>query len=65
MQRLEDVLLYAGNAKKVIALVSRDKRLARLTLAIPAAATTWRLAIADVKKAERWLSGVAEEKNAR
>ena len=65
MQRLDDVLLYAGNAKKVIALVSRDKRLARLTLAIPAAATTWRLAIADVKKAERWLSGVAEEKNAR
>ncbi len=58
MQRLDDVLLYAGTANKITALVSRDKRLLRLPLSIPAAATTWRLDIADVKKVERWLSGV-------
>ncbi len=58
MQRLDDVLLYAGTAKRITVLVSRDKRLLRLPLNIPAAATTWRLAIADVKKVERWLSAV-------
>jgi predicted metalloprotease with PDZ domain len=58
MQRLDDLLLYAGTAKKITALVSRDKRFLRLILTIPAAATTWRLAVADVKKVDRWLTGV-------
>ena len=57
LHRLDDVLLYAGTAKKMTALVSRDKRLLRLTLALPASVTTWRLAIADVKKVDHWLSG--------
>ena len=59
MQRLDDLLLYAEAAKKVNALVSRDKRLLRLPLNIPAAATTWRLLIDDVKKVDRWLSGLS------
>ena len=58
MQRLDDLLLYAGVAKKVTALVSRDKRLVRLELTIPPAATTWQLVIKDTKKLDAWLSEV-------
>ena len=56
MQRLDDLLLYAGTAKKVVALVSRDKRLLRLDLAIPPPATTWRLAVKDAAKVQAWLT---------
>ena len=56
MQRLDDLLLYAGTAKKVIALVSRDKRLIRLELTIPPPATTWRLAVKDAAKVDAWLA---------
>ena len=56
MQRLDDLLLYAGTAKKVIALVARDKRLLRLELTIPPPATTWRLAAKDTAKVEAWLA---------
>ena len=55
MQRLDDLLLYAGAAKKVSALVSRDKRILRLELSIPPPATTWRLGIKDAAKVEAWL----------
>ena len=55
MQRLDDLLLYAGIAKKVIALVARDKRLLRLELTIPPPATTWRLAVKDAAKVDAWL----------
>ena len=56
IQRLDDLLLYAGTAKKVTALVSRDKRLVRLELTIPPLATTWRLTIKDVVKVDAWLA---------
>ena len=56
MQRLDDLLLYAGTAKKVIALVARDKRLVRLELAMPPLAITWRLAIKDAAKVDAWLA---------
>ncbi len=56
MQRLDDLLLYAGTAKKITALVSRDKRILRLELAIPPPATTWRLAIKDAAKVDAWLA---------
>ncbi len=56
MQRLDDLLLYAGGAKKVIALVSRDKRFVRLELTLPPPATTWRLAIKDAAKVDAWLA---------
>ena len=55
MQRLDDLLLYAGLAKKVNALVSRDKRLVRLELTLPPPSTTWRLAIKDAAKVDAWL----------
>ncbi len=56
MQRLDDLLLYAGTAKKVAVLVSRDKRILRLELSIPPPATTWRLAIKDAAKVDAWLA---------
>ena len=56
MQHLDDLLLYAGTAKKVIAQVARDKRLLRLELLMPPPATTWRLAIKDVAKVDTWLA---------
>ncbi len=59
MSRLDDLLLYAGKAKKVIALVARDKRLLRLELAMPTPATTWRLAVQDADKVQQWLAPVA------
>ena len=43
LTRLEDLPLYAGPARRVVALVARDKRLLRLPLELPAGATTWRL----------------------
>ncbi len=55
MQRLDDLPLYAGSAKKVVALVSRDKRLLRLDLTLPPPSTTWRLAIKDGAKVDAWL----------
>jgi predicted metalloprotease with PDZ domain len=37
MAKLDDLLLYAGTHRKVIALVARDRRLLRLELHLPAA----------------------------
>ncbi|MBK5206844.1 MAG: M61 family metallopeptidase, partial [Polaromonas sp.] len=56
MSRLDDLMLYAGTAKKIIALVSRDKRLMRLELAMPPALTTWRLAVQDAALVNDWLA---------
>ena len=55
MNRLDDLLLYAGTAEKVIALVARDKRLLRLALTLPQAQTTWRLAVKDEALVNTWL----------
>ena len=60
MSRLDDLMLYAGTATKVIALVSRDKRLLRLELMMPPALTTWRLAVQDTVKVDHWLALKAE-----
>jgi len=43
LTRLDDLPLYAGPARRLTALVTRDRRLLRLPLALPADATTWRL----------------------
>jgi predicted metalloprotease with PDZ domain len=56
MAKLDDLLLYAGAHKKVTALVARDRRLLRLELALPAAATTWRLVLRDAARAQPWLA---------
>jgi predicted metalloprotease with PDZ domain len=52
--KLDDLLLYAGSHRKVTALVARDRRLLRLELTIPAAVTTWRLALRDASRAQLW-----------
>ena len=54
--RLDDLLLYAGDVKKVVALVSRDKRLMRLALTLPPALTTWRLAVRNEARVNEWLA---------
>jgi predicted metalloprotease with PDZ domain len=59
MVKLDDLLLYAGNHKKVTALVARDRRLLRLELNLPAAVTTWRLVLRDAAKAQPWLAAHA------
>jgi predicted metalloprotease with PDZ domain len=52
--KLEDLLLYAGNQRKVTALVARDRRLLRLELTIPAGVTTWRLVLRDAARGQSW-----------
>ena len=58
LQKLDDVLLYAGWSKKVIALISRDRQILRIPLTLPKAKehTTWRLAIAEANKVKAWLN---------
>ncbi|MBI2772801.1 MAG: M61 family metallopeptidase [Burkholderiales bacterium] len=56
MAKLDDLVLYAGQHRKVMALVARDKRLLRLELALPAASTTWRLVMRDAALAQPWLA---------
>lgn len=56
MTRLDDLTEVAGSAKKVTALVSRDKRLMPLSLTLPTASTTWRLALKDAARVDRWLN---------
>ncbi|MFV0680685.1 M61 family metallopeptidase [Ottowia sp.] len=43
LTRVDDVPLYAGDARTVTALVARDARLLRLPLMLPQQPTTWRL----------------------
>ena len=54
--KLDDVPLYAGSHRKLTALVARDRRLLRLELTLPAAASTWRLVLRDPQKAQSWLA---------
>ena len=53
--KLEDLALYAGKAKRITAIVSRDKRLLRLPLALPQGQTTWRLVLRDAPMLKAWL----------
>jgi predicted metalloprotease with PDZ domain len=57
IKKLDDVLLYAGRASQLTALVSRDSQLLRLPLSLPKAKdhTTWRLGIQDSHKVAAWL----------
>jgi predicted metalloprotease with PDZ domain len=57
MMKLDDVPLYAGQATRVTALVSRDRQLVKVALDLKGIAevTTWRLAIADKAAVQRWL----------
>ena len=55
MTKLDDLGLYAGAHKKVIAVVARDRRMLRLELVLPAAVNTWRLVLRDAALALLWL----------
>jgi predicted metalloprotease with PDZ domain len=55
MQSLDDLMLYAGNAKKVLVTVARDKRLLTLPLTLPKPTYAVRLTTADSTLLERWL----------
>jgi S1-C subfamily serine protease len=55
LQKLDDLLLYAGHQTQVRALVARDQRLLALSLSIPKAQPVWRLGVGDVPKLRRWL----------
>jgi predicted metalloprotease with PDZ domain len=55
MHSLDDLMLYAGNAKKITATVARDKRLLTLSLTLPKASQALRLAAADATLLNRWL----------
>ena len=63
MQRLDDVALYAGREKRVTALVARDRRVLRLSLALEHEGTapqdTIALSLGDAALARRWLDGQA------
>lgn len=54
LNKLDDLLLYAGAHRKVTAIVARDRRLLRLELAIPGSVTTWRLVLRDPARAQTW-----------
>ena len=55
--KLEDLALYAGPQRKLTAIVARDRRLLRLALTLPVAASTWRLAIGQSVRVRAWLVG--------
>jgi predicted metalloprotease with PDZ domain len=59
MQTLDDLTLYAGNAKKVSATVARDKRLLTLSLTLPKPSQSVRLTVADAALVQRWLEPAA------
>jgi len=59
LNRLEDLLLYAGQATQFQALVARDKRLLRLRLSLPPQVTTWRLSVQDTSRVNNWLQPTA------
>ena len=56
MSKLDELLLYAGPARKVTVIAARDKRLLRLALSLPPAVTTWRLALRDAALVKPWLA---------
>ena len=56
LTKVDDLPLYAGSQRKVTVLVARDRRLLELELQLPAAATTWRLALREAARAQSWLA---------
>ena len=56
INKLDDLMLYAGSATKICVLVARDKRLLKLPLTLPKLVTTWRLAARDSQLIGQWLN---------
>ena len=59
MNKLDELLMYAGTQRKVTALVARDRRILRLDLNLGAAVTTVRLVLRDTATAQPWLATAA------
>jgi len=59
LQSLDELPLYAGKAKRLTALVSRDRRLLRLALTLPKPSQSVRLSIRDAALVQSWLEGTA------
>ena len=57
ISKLDELAFYAGAARKVNALVARERRLLTLPLTLPQADTTWRLVARDAKGVAPWLDG--------
>ena len=56
LNKLDDLLLYAGASNKVTAWVARDKRLLELPLTLPRGVVSWRLLPGDKAPLGRWLN---------
>ena len=57
LQTLDDFTLYAGNAKKITAIIARDKCLQRLELTLPKPSLdAVRLSVREAAKADAWLA---------
>ena len=56
LTKLDELALYLGAHKKIIALVSRNRRLLRLPLLLPTGVTTCRLFANDAGKLSQWLT---------
>ena len=54
LQKLEDLKNLLGTEKRLTALISRDKRLLRLPLSMPAKGVTWRLTAPAHRKTGQW-----------
>jgi predicted metalloprotease with PDZ domain len=65
MNALEDLTLYAGNAKKVNCLVARDKRLMHLTLTLPKPTHAVRLSVGDATLVDAWLNASQGPKDSK
>ena len=57
LSKVDDLPMLLGKQRAVAALVSRDKRLLRLALTLPAVSTTARLAVTDAKTVAPWMTG--------
>ena len=55
LSRLDDVPLYAGLERHVVAWVVRDKRFIQLPMTLPEATPTTRLALQDNTRCSAWL----------
>ncbi len=53
--KLDDLVLYAGPAAKIVALIARDKRILKLPLLLRKPATTWSLEVSNKKLVQQWL----------
>ena len=57
LTRIDDLPLYAGAQRRLVALVARDRRLIRLDLQLPGGGAVWRLSVGEARRVQAWLAG--------